>query len=517
MSFERLVLVILDGWGHAPAWGGNAIALAKTPFLNELASRQTMALLDAAGTAVGLEAGQDGNSEVGHLHIGAGRIIPQPLRVISDWIHHGQFDSQPTLVEFLGNAAASGRPLHLIGLLSRATVHSNVTHLKALLEAAKLARIPDVVLHLFLDGRDSDPKDGLTQIAHLESYLATLGTGRIRTLVGRSFAMDRNRHWELTKQAYDLLVFGNGQRAGRAQLAVSSAYARGETDEFLTPVVVGEDAEGDLIGPNDRLIFWNSRPDRMRQLVSALSSTEFHAFDRGSFTPSISTLKVASLTSYDSPLFRLDRVHPLFPTPLVPKTLAELVSNHQFRQFHIAETEKYAHVTYFFNGRQEAPFPGEGRLLIPSSEVASYDLAPQMKAREITDAILRHLRNRSINLIVANYANADMIGHTGNLQATVTAVETIDQELARIAKAIKDKPIPLLITADHGNAEEMVNPATGEPATRHTAHPVPCYLVIPGNPPIVRPKGSLIDVAPTSLQLLGIQKPAEMTGQSLLG
>lgn len=512
MAFPSVVLVVLDGWGMGPTWGGNAISQATSPAIDSLGKYPT-ARLAASGVAVGLAPGETGNSKVGHINLGAGRIVQQDSTLISQAIADQSFFDHPVLRQKMEMIRVHGGRLHLIGLLSRATVHSNRIHLDAILEVCRREKIPDIRIHVITDGRDSDPRDGLGQILDLERDLAKTPGARIQSVMGRYFGMDRDQHWDRTALAYQAIARGGGPTAASARMAVTQAYSQGTTDEFIIPqVITTPDAPYQGVENHDVLLFWNFRADRMRQIVRSLAEPQFQEFPRPEQVPD---LHVATLTNYsaEEPIVGIEPI--IQPAP-IPQTLAEVVSRSGGHQFHVAETEKYAHVTYFFNGGQETAFPGEERLLVPSVLVPTFDQAPEMSASKITDALLERVGKDSYRLLVANYANADMVGHTGNFQAALLAVEAIDRELARLIAACQKAHVPLVITADHGNVEEMVNPRTGEPATKHTDNPVPCHILAPDGWRLTRPDGVLADVAPTVLHLLEIPQPHEMTGQSLI-
>lgn len=513
MIYRTVVLIILDGWGTGPTWGGNAITSARAPTVNWLAKQPTAQLL-AAGPAVGLGQGERGNSEVGHLNLGAGRMVLQESTVVSQAIAAGQFTGNVALRDYLTEVKRRGGRLHLIGLLSRATVHSNRLHLTALLEVLKREPRLEVVFHVITDGRDSDPRDGLGQVLDLERDLQGQTRWRMATLMGRYWAMDRDRHWDRTRKAFEAIAFGRAEPVASARLTISQSYSAGVTDEFIEPRLIAPTGTKPLTGvaASDGLLFWNFRPDRMRQLVRPFTEPRFSAFERGRWPAEFT---VATLTNYSAEE-RVPGIIPLFTRAPVAQPLAAVIAAADRTQFHVAETEKYAHVTYFFNGGREEPYGGEERLLIPSLPVPTFDRAPAMQAQKITDAILARLRKNQDALIVANYANADMVGHTGNFLATLQAIQVLDAEMRRLRESIRDGNRILMITADHGNAEEMVNPQTGEPDTSHSGNPVPCHVVTAEGVTLARRTGVLGDVAPTALELLGIPQPREMTGASLL-
>lgn len=505
-----VILVVLDGWGWRTATEGNAIALAQTPTWDRLIERAPCTLLDASGLAVGLPAGQMGNSEVGHLNLGAGRVVRQDLVRINQSVDDGDFGSLAVLKELAETVRGTGGTLHLVGLLGSGGVHAIDTHLAATIAAFIALDVPRIAVHGFLDGRDSPPKAGPETVTALQADIARQGAGRtvLASLVGRYFAMDRDRRWDRTQLAWELLVHGVGTPATDPAAAVRAAHDRGETDEFVRPIILIDEADEPLapMREGDAVFFVNYRSDRMRQIVAALCLPDFDGFDVGDRT----SLPAATLTQYDQ----------TFPFPVafepvsMARILAEELSVAGRSQFRTAETEKYPHVTYFFNGGNEVPWAGEERELVPSQQVATYDLAPEMSAAGITDTLIRALGRGDHDFFLANLANADMVGHTGVMPAVISAVETIDQSLARIVAAADAAGARLLITADHGNAEQMIDPATGGPHTAHTTNLVP-FLAIDRTTTPLRGGGALRDVAPTILQLLGLPQPAEMTGCSL--
>jgi 2,3-bisphosphoglycerate-independent phosphoglycerate mutase len=506
---NRVVLVVLDGWGYRVEREGNAIELASTPVWHRLWESYPRTLLDASGLAVGLPEGQMGNSEVGHLNLGAGRVVPQDLVRISQTIQSGQFYQLRPLVELCTTLRQTGGTLHLVGLLGPGGVHALDRHLLACVELGVRHRVPAIAIHGFLDGRDSAPTLGAEVVRTLLLDMRRIAGTRvdIATLTGRYFGMDRDRRWDRTRLAYDAMVHGVGTPVEHPVLAVQAAYQRGETDEFIRPLVhhrggvpVASMRDGDGV------LFFNYRSDRMRQIVAALAVDDFGDFDLG-HRPALSCV---TMTQYDQ-TFALPQAFPPFS---LARILAEELADHGRSQFRTAETEKYPHVTYFFNGGYEPPYPGEERCLIPSQRVATYDLAPEMSAHGITDALCRTVESGAHDFILCNYANADMVGHTGVLPAVLKAVETVDECLARVLASAERAGASVLVTADHGNCEMMVDPATGGVHTAHTTNPVP-FVAVRAGTGALRPGGALRDVAPTVLQLLGITPPAEMTGRDL--
>ncbi len=499
-----LLLMILDGYGLSKGKEGNAIAAAKTPNLNKLFSSYPHSILDASGLSVGLPEGQMGNSEVGHLNIGAGRIVYQDLTRITKSIRDGDFFRNEVLLEALKNVKNHDSSLHLMGLLSDGGVHSHINHLYALLELAKKQGIKNVFGHAFLDGRDVPPKSALTYIKDAEKKMKKLG-GEFATVMGRYYAMDRDKRWERVEKAYEAMTSGRGIAAENVSLAVENAYSRGETDEFVTPtVIIKEGKPAAQISDKDSVIFFNFRSDRAREITRTFIYPEFAEFKRNSYPHT----HFVCLTQYDETF----KVPVAFPPESLKNILTDVLSWHNLRQLRIAETEKYAHVTFFFNGGRETPVKGEDRLLVPSPKVATYDLQPEMSAYLVTDEVVKALASGKYDVIILNYANLDMVGHTGVFDAAVKAVETIDECIGRVFGAVNKAGGLLIITADHGNAEQMVDEKGGI-HTAHTCDPVPFLFCRKG----VRLKdGILADIAPTLLGVLGIEKPGEMTGRSLI-
>jgi 2,3-bisphosphoglycerate-independent phosphoglycerate mutase len=506
---NRVVLVVLDGWGYRVEREGNAIELASTPIWHRLWASSPRTLLDASGLAVGLPEGQMGNSEVGHLNLGAGRVVPQDLVRISQSIQSGEFYQIPPLVELCAHLRQTGGTLHLVGLLGPGGVHALDRHLLACVELGVRHRVPAIAIHGFLDGRDSAPTLGAEVVRTLLLDMRRIAGARvdIASLTGRYFGMDRDRRWDRTRLAYDAMVHGVGTAVEHPVMAVQAAYQRGETDEFIRPLVHHRNgAPVATMREGDGVLFFNYRSDRMRQIVAALALEDFDAFELGARPP----LACVTMTQYDG-TFPLPQAFPPFS---LARILAEVLADQGRTQFRTAETEKYPHVTYFFNGGFEPPYPGEERCLIPSQRVATYDLAPEMSARGITEALCRTIEANAHDFVLCNYANADMVGHTGVLPAVVKAVETVDACLARVLASADRTGASVLITADHGNCEMMVDPVTGGVHTAHTTNPVP-FVAVRAATHALRDGGSLRDVAPTVLQLLGIDQPVEMTGRSL--
>jgi 2,3-bisphosphoglycerate-independent phosphoglycerate mutase len=508
-SAPGLVLVVLDGWGYRQEREGNAIELASTPNWQKLWKSYPRTLLDSSGLAVGLPEGQMGNSEVGHLNLGAGRVVPQDLVRISQSIQTGAFYELQPLVQLCAGLRQSGGTLHLVGLLGPGGVHALDRHLLACVELGIRHKVQSIAIHGFLDGRDSAPTLGAEVVRTLLIDMRRIAGNRvdIATLTGRYYGMDRDRRWERTKIAYDAMVHARGNPVEHPVLAVQAAYQRGETDEFIQPLVhVRNGVPVGTMRSGDGVFFFNYRSDRMRQIVAALAVPRFDGFDVQD-RPDVACV---TMTQYDQ-TFAIPQAFPPFS---LARILAEVLAENDRTQFRTAETEKYPHVTYFFNGGYEPPYPGEERCLIPSQRVATYDLAPEMSAAGVTDALCRTIEARTHDFMLCNYANADMVGHTGVLPAVVRAVETVDQCLARVLSSAEKAGSSVLITADHGNCEMMIDPTTGGVHTAHTMNPVP-FVAVRSKAASLRARGSLKDVAPTVLSLLGIERPAEMTGHDL--
>ncbi|MFL6593424.1 MAG: 2,3-bisphosphoglycerate-independent phosphoglycerate mutase [Luteimonas sp.] len=499
------MLLILDGWGHRDDPQDNALAQAALPHWRALWTNQPHTLIETSGRHVGLPEGQMGNSEVGHMNLGAGRIVYQDLTRIDAAIEDGSFYDNPELRAACDAAIASGGTLHVMGLLSPGGVHSHERHLFAMLELARRAGVPRVAVHAYLDGRDTPPKSAAPSLSRLQHECETLGNARIATLGGRYYAMDRDNRWERVRQAWDAVVDAQSDRhAPDAASALVAAYARGETDEFVAPTVIDG---GATVADGDAVVFMNFRADRARELTAAFVAPDFQGFRAR--RPRLS--RFVCLTEYDATL----------PAPVafapdnLSHTLGELLAEHGMTQLRIAETEKYAHVTFFFSGGREDPYPGESRILVPSPKVATYDLQPEMSCPELTAKLVDAIRGQHFDAIVCNIANPDMVGHTGDLKAAVRAAEAVDAALGAIVMAIGDAGGALLVTADHGNLEMMRDPATGQPHTAHTTGPVP-LVYVGARHAMLRSGGALRDVAPTLLDLLGLPQPQEMTGRSLL-
>jgi 2,3-bisphosphoglycerate-independent phosphoglycerate mutase len=504
VSVPAVALVILDGWGLAPDGPGNAVSQADTPVFDELWEKHPHTQLTACGRAVGLPEGQMGNSEVGHLNLGAGSVVRQDLTRIDDAVEDGSLARNDVLLRCMEAARESGR-LHLLGLVSKGGVHAGFEHLRALIRLAADQDVPDIVLHAFTDGRDTLPDSGAGYVEEAEGWLRDTGRGRIATVTGRYYAMDRDRRWDRTKLAYDAIVHGRGDAPDAASgvEAVRASYGRDETDEFIRATVVGDEGR---IRDGDPVLFFNFRPDRARQLTRALGEPDFDEFDRGD-APSV---RLTTLTEYQE-----EFDYPIaFPPDRPQTTLASYLAEHGKGQLHVAETEKYAHVTYFFNGGEEHPYKGEERELVDSPrDVPTYDHKPEMSARAAADTFVSHWRDGDYEFGIINFANADMVGHTGSIPAAVKAIETVDACLGDVVHAVEAKGGALIITADHGNADNMLEP-DGSPNTAHSLNPVP--LIVTADVGSLRDGGILADVSPTVLDLLGLEKPAAMTGESLI-
>lgn len=502
------VLIVCDGWGEISETAGNAIAAAKTPHLDKLRARWPHVTVEASGEAVGLPAGQQGNSEVGHPTIGTGRIIRQPLSRQIYEIESGDFYQNKVLIEAIETAKQRGNAVHIIGLVSPGGVHSYSDSALALVKLAKQHELNAVYVHALTDGRDTKPTSALQYITEFEAALAEIGVGRIASIGGRYYGMDRDNRWERIKEAYDMLVADEYKTVPSATEYITTSYEEGTTDEFLRPVsVAGPEGARIRIEDGDAVIFFNFRPDRARQLSHALVDSDFTDFERSRV---VKDLHFVTFAEYDSAL----KAPVAFPKQNVANTLAEVVSTHGLAQYHVAETEKYAHVTYFLNGGQEEPFPGEDRSLIPSPKVATYDLAPDMSAREVAADVVDKIESGKYDLIAVNFANADMVGHTGNFEATVRAIETLDECLGLVINSAVDHGGAALMTADHGNAEYKIDRETGKPLTAHTTNPVP-VLLCGTSATSLRADGGLSDVAPTVLCAMNLPVPADMTGTDL--
>ena len=507
MNRKPVMLMILDGFGINPNEKGNAVAIANTPNIDKLKKTWPTTIIHTSGLDVGLPEGQMGNSEVGHTNIGAGRIVYQELTRITKSIQDGNFFSIKEFSDAIDNCKKNNSNLHIMGLLSDGGVHSHIRHLVALLEFAKRKDFENVYVHCFMDGRDTPPTSGEGYIAKLEEKMKEKGVGKIATIEGRFYAMDRDKRWNRVKEAYDAMVNGVGEEATSAVGAIEASYQKEVFDEFVKPTVIHSgDSPVATIKDNDSVIFFNFRPDRAREITRTLVDKDFNEFETKKMN-----LFFVCFTQYDE---TMPNVKIAFKPETLVNTFGEYISKKGLKQLRIAETEKYAHVTFFFNGGEEKEYEGEDRILVPSPKVETYDLKPEMSALEVTDKVVEAINSEKYDSIILNYANPDMVGHTGSLEAAVKAVETIDGCVGKVVEAIEKQNGVLIITADHGNAEQMIDYKTGEPHTAHTTNPVPLILV--GLEGVKLKEGKLADLAPTMLDIMGLEKPQEMTGESLI-
>ena len=508
MKDKLTMLMILDGFGKNENKNGNAVLLAKTPNIDELMRKYPNTEIYTSGLNVGLPEGQMGNSEVGHTNIGAGRIVYQELTRITKSIEDGDFFTIEELTEAIENCKKNNSNLHILGLLSDGGVHSHIRHLYAILELAKRKDFENVYIHCFLDGRDTPPTSAEIYIAQLEEKIKEKGVGKIASISGRFYSMDRDKRWERVKKSYDVLVNGKGNKAISPISAIESAYQKEVFDEFIEPTMICiGDKPVATISDNDSVIFFNFRPDRAREITRSIVDPKFDGFE----TKKLNNIYFVCFTNYDE---TMPNVQVAFkPTKLV-NTFGEYISNKNYTQLRIAETEKYAHVTFFFNGGEEKQYKGEDRILVPSPKVETYDLKPEMSAYEVTDKVIEAIKQDKYDTIILNYANTDMVGHTGSLEAAIKAVEVIDECVGKVVKLVEEKNGVLLITADHGNAEQMIDYKTGDPHTAHTTNPVPLILV--GMENVQLKTGKLADLAPTMLDIMNLEKPEEMSGESLI-
>lgn len=509
MSKKPVVLMVLDGYGLNDRTEGNAIAMANTPVMDKLMKECPFQKGYASGLAVGLPDGQMGNSEVGHMNIGAGRIIYQDLTRITKDIEDGTFFKNEELLEAMENCKKNDSDLHLFGLLSDGGVHSHLSHVYGLLEMAKQQGVSKVYVHAFLDGRDTPPASAKGFVETLENKMAEIGVGKVASLSGRYYAMDRDNNWDRVEKAYDSLVTGDGIKAESATQALQESYDNGKTDEFVEPTVICKDGQPlSLVKANDSVIFFNFRPDRAREMTRAFCDDKFTGFERKTgFIP----LTFVCFKDYDE---SIPNKKVAFKKENIKNTFGEFLANHGKKQLRLAETEKYAHVTFFFNGGEEKQYKGEDRILVSSPKVETYDMQPEMSAPEVTKKVVEAINSKKYNVIILNYANPDMVGHTGNLDAAIKAIEEIDKDVGEVVEAIKANEGVLLITADHGNSEQMIDYKTGEPHTAHTTNPVP--LILYGMENVQLKQGKLADLAPTMLDIMGLEKPEEMTGESII-
>ena len=509
MSKKTTMLMILDGFGINEKEEGNAIKLANTPNLDRIMKTYPTTKIYTSGRAVGLDEGQMGNSEVGHINIGAGRVVFQESTRITKSIEDGDFFSIPELTGAIEHCKENNSKLHIMGLISDGGVHSLRRHLYAILELCKRKDFENVYIHFFSDGRDTPPTSGESYVNELIEKIQEKGLGKIATIMGRYYAMDRDNRWERIEKAYNALVYGEGEKATSPAVAVETSYQKEIFDEFIEPTVIcSNDEPVATIDDNDSVIFFNFRHDRGRELTRAINDKNFKEFE----TKDFKNLYYVCMTEYDS---SIPNVHIAFKPIKIENTFGEYISNKGLTQLRIAETEKYAHVTFFFNGgADEKQYPGEDRILVPSPKVATYDLQPEMSIYEVTDKVIEAIKSRKYDAIILNYANPDMVGHTGNLEAAIKAVEEVDKKVGEVVNAILEEEGVLIITADHGNIEQMIDYTTGEPHTAHTTNPVPLALI--GMENIKLKEGKLADLAPTMLEIMGLEKPAEMTGESIL-
>ena len=502
---NKAVLIILDGYGNAADSSGNAISVAKKPNLDKLFAENPTTYIGASGLDVGLPDGQMGNSEVGHTNIGAGRVVYQMLVKISKSITDGDFFENEALLKAIQNCKANNSALHLMGLLSDGGVHSHIEHLYGLLEMAKRNGLEKVYVHALMDGRDVPPSSGADFMAQLCNKMEEIGVGKVATVMGRFYAMDRDFAWDRVEKAYAAMVYGDGATADNAVEAMKNSYANNVTDEFVLPTVLEKDG---AIKANDSVVFFNFRPDRARQITRTFVDADFNGFERkNGFFP----LHYVCMTSYDA---TMPNVEVAFGPQELTMTMGEVISKNNMTQLRIAETQKYAHVTFFFNGGEERTFPGEDRILIQSPDVPTFDLKPEMSAYEVCDAVVKEINAGKYDVIILNYANCDMVGHTGIFDAAKAAVEAVDTCVGKTVEATLAMGGTAIITADHGNADKMYEP-DGSPFTAHTTFPVPFCVV--GKDCTLREGGRLADIVPTMLEILGIDQPAEMTGESLIG
>ena len=512
MTKKMTALIIMDGFGERAETYGNAIKLAGTPNLDKLEAEYPHTVIGASGMDVGLPDGQMGNSEVGHLNIGAGRIVYQELTRITKSIQDGDFFKVPEFVDACQKAKKNGGKLHLMGLLSDGGVHSHITHLFALIDLAKQQGLDNVYVHCIMDGRDTPPSSGIEYVQQLQDYMDKVHFGKIATISGRFWAMDRDKRWDRIQKAYEAISCGVGDKADCPICAMKDSYKNEKTDEFVVPCVIQEDGKPvATVEAGDSMIFFNFRPDRTREITRAFIDANFSDFERlGGYKP----VTFVGMTRYDDTFTNIETA---FKPVTLTNTMGEYLAANGKTQLRIAETEKYAHVTFFFNGGVEAPNPGEDRELIPSPKVTTYDLKPEMSAYEVTDKAVELIGSGKYDVMILNFANCDMVGHTGVLEAAEKAVKTVDACVDRVVKAVLATGGQVLITADHGNADMMIDPTTGEPFTAHTTNKVPFILVDPSRKDAkLREGGRLADLAPTMLELMGLPKPAEMTGESLI-
>jgi 2,3-bisphosphoglycerate-independent phosphoglycerate mutase len=507
MDQRKVILIIMDGWGLGKVASADAIQHAKTPFVSSLYKNYPNTTLTTCGEAVGLPEGQMGNSEVGHLNLGAGRIVYQELQRINLAISDGSFQKNEVLLRAIGLAKKNGKPLHLLGLVSDGGVHSHINHLKTIIDVCKNEELSDVFIHAFTDGRDTDPKSGMGFLKDLQLHLNKT-VGKIATVSGRYYAMDRDKRWERIRQAYNALVNGEGEKAADALQAVENSYRKNITDEFIKPCVIVDEGQQPLvkIGDGDVVICFNFRTDRCREITRVLTQDDFPEFEMKKLSVDYTTMTEFDKTFKD--------VHVMFENDDLNNTLGEVLAEHHLKQIRIAETEKYPHVTFFFSGGREVPFEGEKRIMIPSPKVATYDLKPEMSAYEVTDILLPELKNKSADFVCLNFANADMVGHTGVWEAAIKAVETVDSCVEKVVTTGLENGYTIFLTADHGNSDYLIN-EDGTPNTAHTMNPVPFFIIDKDWKGKIKP-GKLGDIAPTILTMMNLDIPKEMTGEILI-
>ncbi|HYM94515.1 MAG TPA: 2,3-bisphosphoglycerate-independent phosphoglycerate mutase [Chitinophagaceae bacterium] len=507
MASKKVILIIMDGWGLGKVASADAIQNAKVPFYTSLYAQYPHTTLVTCGEAVGLPEGQMGNSEVGHLNLGAGRVVYQELQRINVAVRNGTFSKNEVLLQSIRYAKANNKPLHLLGLVSDGGVHSHINHLKAILDTCRAEGLQNVFIHAFTDGRDCDPKSGLGFIKELQLHLNKT-VGKIATISGRYYSMDRDKRWERIKLAYDALVNGVGDKATDGIQAVENSYSKNITDEFIKPAVILDEAQQPLatIKNGDVAICFNFRTDRCREITQVLTQIDLPEFGMQKLS-----LHYTTMTQYDH---TFQNIHIIFENDDLKNTLGEVLGQQDLKQIRIAETEKYPHVTFFFSGGREIPFRGEKRIMIPSPKVATYDLKPEMSANEVTDALIPEIQNKAADFICLNFANADMVGHTGVWQAVIKAVETVDKCVERVVKAALENGYTIFLTADHGNADYMIN-EDGSPNTAHTLNLVPFFIIDKTWKGKIKP-GKLGDIAPTILSMLKLPIPKEMTGEILI-
>lgn len=505
---KGIALIILDGWGYAPDWGGNAVTESRTPNFDKLWREFPHTTIQASGEYVGLPGHEMGNSEVGHLNLGAGRVVYQDIKRINNAIEDSSFFTNKVLLRAMDQAKKQGNKLHMLGLVSDGGVHSHIDHLYALLEMAKKEKVKSVFIHAITDGRDTEPTSGINQLTHLANKIKELGVGRIASITGRYFSMDRDSRFDRTNKAYEAMVLGKGEKADNPLHAISLAYKNGESDEFIKPIVVDKNG---IIEDGDSVIFFNFRSDRARQITTFIIDEHFKKFKRKKILRDIYLVSMIPYYEYDLDM----NVHPAFSPKMIKNPLAQVISEKGMPQFHIAETEKYAHVTYFFNGAREKPFAGEDRILVPSPKVPTYELKPEMSSDHVTKEVIKAIKKDKYKFLLVNYANPDMVGHTGNFEATVKAVETVDKCLGAVIETIKNNDYSAIITADHGNAETMINVETGGPHTEHTNNPVPLIFFNHEKLKLLA-DSALCNVAPMVIELLNLDKPIEMNVDSLI-